>query len=459
MARARRRTLGRRAGLTLARGAAAADGPAARARDRDCSDFATQARRAAPGTTPPRRSGRPRRRRQRRRLRVARRAPARRRGAPPRLAPARAVTRVVDGDTIKVARRRRAARPSALVGIDTPESRRPQTPVECGAKQAAVGAAPACSTATSCCVRDPTQDAVDRYGRTLAYVDVDAPRRRRGDGPRRLGEAVRVRRRGVRSAAAYRAAASRGEARGPACRGVRRATSTGPRERAEHRRGRCVSERPRRSHRGEHAGRHAIARPGGGMLEVSSRTSCCDRPGRDRSAPDGIAIRPCDSAPREPRGGASARCEATSRVHAPRGARVADRPGAGDERARARDAGTRRPPPATCSSSSPRGAPPRPRTPSAPRASRARSSRPRTIRARGVARRARPRRQRPQRAQLAAEAEALGQRAAQRAAARSRRRLRSRRVAAGRRARAGTRRPRASASRAGARAGSASCRC
>ena len=46
------------------------------------------------------------------------------------------MTAVVDGDTIKVELADGARETVRLVGIDTPESRQPQTPVECGAKQA-----------------------------------------------------------------------------------------------------------------------------------------------------------------------------------------------------------------------------------------------------------------------------------------------------------------------------------
>ena len=59
-----------------------------------------------------------------------------------------------------------------LVGIDTPESKRPQTPVECGAKRAAAALTHLLAGKQVTLRRDPTQDAIDRYGRTLAYVDV-----------------------------------------------------------------------------------------------------------------------------------------------------------------------------------------------------------------------------------------------------------------------------------------------
>jgi micrococcal nuclease len=79
------------------------------------------------------------------------------------------VVRVIDGDTIKVS----GGETVRLVGIDTPESKRPQTPVECGATRAASALRSLLTGKTVTLRRDPTQDAIDRYGRTLAYVDVD----------------------------------------------------------------------------------------------------------------------------------------------------------------------------------------------------------------------------------------------------------------------------------------------
>jgi len=80
------------------------------------------------------------------------------------------VTRVVDGDTLKarVAGRTETVR---VIGLDTPESVRPGTPVECFALRATaeaewllpVGAAIRLES-------DPTQAARDQYGRLLAHV-------------------------------------------------------------------------------------------------------------------------------------------------------------------------------------------------------------------------------------------------------------------------------------------------
>ena len=91
---------------------------------------------------------------------------------------------VTDGDTIKVRLRSGARKTVRLIGIDTPETRKPGVPVECGGKKATafmtklafrkrggrrVGHYVRLTT-------DPTQDRVDRYGRLLAYVN------RRSDG-------------------------------------------------------------------------------------------------------------------------------------------------------------------------------------------------------------------------------------------------------------------------------------
>jgi endonuclease YncB( thermonuclease family) len=87
------------------------------------------------------------------------------------------VVRVIDGDTLKVKLATGQTVTVRLIGIDTPETVKPGTAVECGGRDATarmkklalrngVGRS---VTLTS----DPTQDAVDRYGRVLAYVDGD----------------------------------------------------------------------------------------------------------------------------------------------------------------------------------------------------------------------------------------------------------------------------------------------
>lgn len=81
------------------------------------------------------------------------------------------VTRVIDGDTIVVSTDTHPALTVRLLGIDTPEVRKPHTPVQpCGpqASERTRALAPA-GTAVRL-EYDPTQDHTDRYGRALAYV-------------------------------------------------------------------------------------------------------------------------------------------------------------------------------------------------------------------------------------------------------------------------------------------------
>jgi endonuclease YncB( thermonuclease family) len=84
------------------------------------------------------------------------------------------VVRVVDGDTLKVRLGSGQLRNVRLIGIDTPETKKPGAPVECGGRQATLrmkllalrnGRGKRVSLRS-----DPTQDATDQYGRMLAYV-------------------------------------------------------------------------------------------------------------------------------------------------------------------------------------------------------------------------------------------------------------------------------------------------
>ncbi|MFY9487457.1 MAG: thermonuclease family protein [Solirubrobacterales bacterium] len=85
------------------------------------------------------------------------------------------VLRVVDGDTILV--RRLSASPDTraervrYIGVDTPESVKPNSPVECFGKQASDYNAKLVEGKT---VRlEPDIEPLDRYGRTLAFVYVE----------------------------------------------------------------------------------------------------------------------------------------------------------------------------------------------------------------------------------------------------------------------------------------------
>ena len=77
------------------------------------------------------------------------------------------VLRVVDGDTIRVRVDGRTER-VRYIGVDTPESVKPGTPVECFAKRAAAANAALVAGREVRLVGDVERR--DRYGRLLAYV-------------------------------------------------------------------------------------------------------------------------------------------------------------------------------------------------------------------------------------------------------------------------------------------------
>ncbi len=80
------------------------------------------------------------------------------------------VVRPVDGDTL-VARDGSRTFYVRLLGIDTPETHRPGTPVECGGPEASRAMEELAPPGARIRLEtDPTQDRVDRYGRLLAYV-------------------------------------------------------------------------------------------------------------------------------------------------------------------------------------------------------------------------------------------------------------------------------------------------
>lgn len=97
------------------------------------------------------------------------------------------VDRVIDGDTLKVRLSDGRRRTVRVLGIDTPETKKPDTPVECGGPQASASMERLALTGSGygakgrdiVLISDPTGDQVDRYGRILAYVEA---------GGRDLGE-------------------------------------------------------------------------------------------------------------------------------------------------------------------------------------------------------------------------------------------------------------------------------
>lgn len=78
------------------------------------------------------------------------------------------VTRVVDGDTLWISRGGTDEK-LRLIGVDTPELHDPRTPVQCYAQQAS-DYTKSLHGQQIYLETDPSQDSIDRYGRTLAYV-------------------------------------------------------------------------------------------------------------------------------------------------------------------------------------------------------------------------------------------------------------------------------------------------
>lgn len=79
------------------------------------------------------------------------------------------VTKVVDGDTIDVYLNGKTVR-VRIIGINTPETVDPRSPVECFGKEASNYAKSLLTAKIVTLEPDETQDNVDRYGRLLRYV-------------------------------------------------------------------------------------------------------------------------------------------------------------------------------------------------------------------------------------------------------------------------------------------------
>ena len=96
------------------------------------------------------------------------------------------VTKVVDGDTIKF-QARGFESTMRLIGIDTPETKRPGYPVQCGGPAASAETARLLPAGTAIRVEsDPSQDARDKYNRFLGYVYVGSRGGARGSVNYRL---------------------------------------------------------------------------------------------------------------------------------------------------------------------------------------------------------------------------------------------------------------------------------
>lgn len=84
------------------------------------------------------------------------------------------VLRVVDGDTLHVLLQGRDTT-VRLIGMNTPETVKPNSPVECFGPQASQYAKQLLDGATVTLEFDDSQGRQDRYGRTLAYVWKERP--------------------------------------------------------------------------------------------------------------------------------------------------------------------------------------------------------------------------------------------------------------------------------------------
>jgi micrococcal nuclease len=80
------------------------------------------------------------------------------------------VLKVVDGDTIDIRDDNRGRLRVRLLGIDTPETKKPGYTVGCWGPEATEFAKSTMLGQRVAFVPDPTQDKTDRYGRTLAYL-------------------------------------------------------------------------------------------------------------------------------------------------------------------------------------------------------------------------------------------------------------------------------------------------
>jgi micrococcal nuclease len=81
------------------------------------------------------------------------------------------VLKIVDGDTIDIRDDNRGRLRIRLLGIDTPETKKPNYTVGCWGPEATEFAKSTMLGQRVALIPDPTQDMTDRYGRTLAYLD------------------------------------------------------------------------------------------------------------------------------------------------------------------------------------------------------------------------------------------------------------------------------------------------
>ena len=88
------------------------------------------------------------------------------------------VTSVIDGDTLKVKFANGTKTTVRLIGIDTPETKKPGTRPQCGGRDATARMKKLAlrngKGRTVTITTDPTQDLIDRFGRLLSYVSAGA---------------------------------------------------------------------------------------------------------------------------------------------------------------------------------------------------------------------------------------------------------------------------------------------
>ena len=103
------------------------------------------------------------------------------------------VVKVVDGDTIHVDNNGKRLK-IRMIGLDTPETVDPRKPVQCFGREASAQAKTILAGQSVYLEIDPSQDTIDRDGRTLAYVwtELGAPVQSRHDR-RRLRLRVHLR--------------------------------------------------------------------------------------------------------------------------------------------------------------------------------------------------------------------------------------------------------------------------
>jgi micrococcal nuclease len=85
------------------------------------------------------------------------------------------VLRVVDGDTIHVSVDGKKLK-IRMIGLDTPEVVDPRKPVQCFGREASAQAKTILGGQQVYLETDPSQDSIDKYGRTLVYVWTESGR-------------------------------------------------------------------------------------------------------------------------------------------------------------------------------------------------------------------------------------------------------------------------------------------